>query len=247
MPDLERELTDLGASIAWPETPPHTLWGPHAPKAWGRFRSSRTEGARSWRILAIAAAVLLIVAALLAYTPSRNAIARFLNLHTTVNRVQTLPTPSVPAGQRLGLGTPTTLAEAQSKLAWRIDVPGQLGPPDEVYLALPPTGPSGGEVSLYYKNGPVLVTEARGTVDEQFFGKMIGPGTTIEEVTVNGHRGWWISGAPHTVVFIDEDGNPQFETLRLATNTLLLDDGGTVVRIEGDMTRQQALQVAASL
>jgi hypothetical protein len=93
----------------------------------------------------------------------------------------------------------------------------------------------------------VLLTEARGAVDTQFFGKMLGPGTTIEEVTVNGHRGWWISGAPHQFVFIDADGNVRDETLRLAANTLIIDDGGTIVRIEGDLTKQQALDIAGSL
>jgi hypothetical protein len=35
--------------------------------------------------------------------------------------------------------------------------------------------------------------------------------------------------------------------MRLATNTLILDDGGTVIRIEGDLTRAQAFQIAESL
>jgi len=33
----------------------------------------------------------------------------------------------------------------------------------------------------------------------------------------------------------------------LATNTLLIDEGGTIIRIEGDLTKDQALQIAASL
>jgi hypothetical protein len=93
----------------------------------------------------------------------------------------------------------------------------------------------------------VLVTEARGTVNEQFFGKLLGPGTTLETVSVNGHAGWWISGQPNGFVFADADGNPYTETLRLATNTLIFDDNGTIVRIEGDMTKAQALQIAGSL
>jgi hypothetical protein len=35
--------------------------------------------------------------------------------------------------------------------------------------------------------------------------------------------------------------------MRLATNTLILDVGGTIVRIEGNMTKAQALEIAASL
>jgi hypothetical protein len=64
---------------------------------------------------------------------------------------------------------------------------------------------------------------------------------------VNGHQGWWISGQPHIFMFSDANGNPYFDTLRLATNTLIMDNGGTIVRIEGDMTKAQALQIARSL
>jgi hypothetical protein len=142
-------------------------------------------------------------------------------------------------------------------LSWKIVVPPALGQPDEVYLALTPDGPSGGEVTLVYRSRPgipqssqtgisVLVTEARGAVDEQFFGKTVGPGTTVEAVDVSGHPGWWISGQPHVFVFTDANGNPYFDTARLATNTLLIDDGGLVVRIEGDMTKAQAIQLVAA-
>jgi hypothetical protein len=79
------------------------------------------------------------------------------------------------------------------------------------------------------------------------FGKMLGPGTTLDEVTVNGHKGYWIAGQPHVFFFIDADGKFRDETLRLATNTLIIDDNGTVVRIEGDLTKTQALGIAASL
>ena len=66
-------------------------------------------------------------------------------------------------------------------------------------------------------------------------------------MTVAGHPGYWIAGAPHIFFFTDAHGNVRFETLRLATNTLILDVGGTVVRIEGNLTKAQALEIAASL
>jgi hypothetical protein len=66
-------------------------------------------------------------------------------------------------------------------------------------------------------------------------------------VTVAGHQGYWIAGAPNVFFFTDANGAVRNETMRLATNTLILDDGGTVARIEGNLTKAQALQVAASL
>jgi hypothetical protein len=246
VPDLEQELADLSAAIAWPPTPRLQILLPAQPRA----------ALPRWA-LAVAAA-LVIVAGALIYAPTRAAIADFLNLHTTVNRVPAVQSPSPRPGQSLGLGTPTTLAEAQRQLTWQIRVPTALGQPEVVYLTRPPVGPSGGEVTLVYTDRAgikpsgqtgvsLLVTEARGSVDERFFGKTVGPGTTIESVNVDGHPGWWISGQPHAFVFTDSNGDPYFDTLRLATNTLIFDDNGTVVRIESDITKQQALQLASSL
>ena len=253
--ELEQSLDLLREAIDWPATPALA----------GRITARLATPApvrRPWfepRWALAAAVVLLAIAALLAYTPSRNAIASWINLHTSITRVNHLPTPSPlpsgPLGKRLGLGEPTTLAAAQAKVAWRILVPATLGQPDEVYFQL--DAPSG-EVNLVYKSRPgletsrqtgvaVLITEVSGRVDTNYFGKMLGQGTTIEDVTVNGHRGWWISGEPHEVFFADANGNFRSETLRLAANTLLIADSGLVIRIEGDLTKTQALEIAASL
>lgn len=257
MPELEERLLALGDSIAWPELPPHL---------WGDVARSATEGRRrGWPArwaLAAALAVLLIVATLLAYTPTREAIAGWLNLHTIIHRVENLPAtsprPSGPVGARLDLGTQTTLNGARQQVNWTVVVPSSLGAPDEVYVKLPPSGPSGGEVSLVYTKRTdirpagttgvsVLVSEARGAVSEPFFFKVLGPDATIEQITVDGHPAYWISGAPHQFAFTDDQGNPYFETMRLATNTLVFDDGGTLVRIEGDMTQAQAIGMARSM
>jgi len=215
------------------------------------------------RPLAIAAAALLIVAtALAAYPPSRDAIARWVNLHTIIQRVPNPPTPSpLPSGstgERLHLGSPTTLEAAQQKVSWKIADPAALGRPDEVYMKEPPLGPSQNEVTLVYKSRPdipassftgvsVLVMEARGKFNEIFFQKTMGSGATIEEVNVGGHAGYWITGEPHDFFFTDADGQEYFDTLRLAGNTLIFDDNGTIVRIEGDMTKDQAIRIGASL
>src|SRR5207245_10769199 len=90
----------------------------------------------------------------------------------------------------------------------------------------------------------VLITEVNGKVDANYFGKMLGPDTTLEEVTVNGHRGYWISGSPHAFFFTDANGNFRDETLRLATNTLIFDDNGTIIRIEGDRPKAQPPELA---
>jgi hypothetical protein len=95
VPELEQQLNELGQAVAWPATPRFAIpipvrreglaWG------WPRLMNSR------WAMAA--AAVLLIVATLLAYTPSRDAIARWLNLGVTITKVQHPPTPTaLPSG-----------------------------------------------------------------------------------------------------------------------------------------------------
>jgi len=252
--ELEWQLSRLGAELEWPATP--NL----APAVRVRVAMRRPRFDRRW--VTAAAAAILVLAAIAAYPPGRDAIASWINLHTffrTVPHLETpTPLPPGPLGRRLGLGEQTALANARAALNWPLLVPASLGAPDEVYLQPPPDRPAGGEVTLVYSARAglpaasqtgvgVLITEARGTINSEFFGKIIGPGTTIEPVAVAGNSGYWIAGAPHTFVFIDSSGGVRFETLRLATNTLLVNVGGTVVRIEGNITKAHALAIAATL
>jgi hypothetical protein len=252
--ELEDQLTDLGESIAWPPTPAIRISGGigFAPLPLRRFAAPpRKRG--GW---VLAAAALLVIVAALAFT--------WLGLHTTIYRVPNPPTPSTQSpgalGANLNLGTRVaTVTGAQRQLSWKITVPSSLGRPDAVYVKLEKDGgPSQGEVTLVYASAPgvsasaltgvaVLVTEARGSVNEIFFQKMLGPEATVEPVSVRGHSGYWVSGHPHDFVFVGPDGRVQQETLRLATNTLILDVDGTVVRIEGDMSKDQALAIAGAL
>jgi hypothetical protein len=255
MPDVEQQLLELGQSLEWPVTPQlaaRVRYRVAAPRlAWYLSR---------WAIAAIA--LLIALAALFVLPPTRDVIARWFHIGAQIQKVEHPPTPSPlppgPLGQRLGLGESTTLDAARTQVQWKITVPQSLGQPDEVYLQQPPTGPSQGEVTLVYGARPgipvagetgvsVLITEARGSVERGVFGKMLGPDTTLEEVQVNGHPGYWIAGKPHVFYFIDASGQFRNETMRLATNTLIFDNGGTVVRIEGNMTKAQGLEIARSL
>jgi hypothetical protein len=251
VPDLEQQLSALGSALDWPPTPDLASMV---------YLPARREVQPRWALAA--AAVLVAIAALAIYPPSREAIANWVNVHTSFQRVTHLATPSPqppgPLGERLGLGGRTTLTDAQKQMAWHIALPSTLGRPDEVYIEPPPDSPAQGEVTLVYATRPgipvaaqtgvsVLVTEARGTVDQNFFGKMMGPDTTLEPVTVAGHQGYWIAGPLNEFFFTDSSGQVRSDTVRLAANTLILDYGGTIVRIEGNLTKAQALEIANSL
>src|SRR5258706_3889708 len=209
VPELEQQLAALGNAVDWPPTPDLTgvvhlpaLRGGGGERRWG----GAFAAAPKW-VLA-AAAILIALAALVAYPPSRDAIANWVNVHTSFRQVPHLATPTPqppgPLGERLGLGGRSTLPEAQKQLTWHIAIPSTLGQPDELYLQPAPDAPAQGEVTLVYSarhdipvaaqtDVSVLVTEARGAVDQNFFGKMLGPNTTLATVTVVDHHGYWVS------------------------------------------------------
>src|SRR5258706_473451 len=108
-------------------------------------------------------------------------------------------------GTNLQLGLPVPLAQAQAETKFQILVPAALGGPDEVYFS---GRFADGKVTLLYRaraglpEAPttgvgLLLTEFRATTNQEFLQKMLGPGTTIESVTVNGEQGFWVAGAPH--------------------------------------------------
>ncbi|MGH7359270.1 MAG: hypothetical protein ACREJR_10700, partial [Candidatus Rokuibacteriota bacterium] len=56
----------------------------------------------------------------------------------------------------------------------------------------------------------------------------------------------WLEGGPH-VVFFENDGRVFDDRGRLAGNTLLVERNDVLVRIEGEIDRERALEIAESL
>jgi hypothetical protein len=170
-----------------------------------------------------------------------------------------LPTPTLTTTAspdiRLSLGQRVTLREARQSVSFPVRLPrlAGLGAPDEIYVD---DEPSGGRVTLLYAPRPglpatsatgvgLLITQFQAEIDEDFVLKEAAPGTRLEQVGVDGAPGYWIEGDPHIVVYV-EDGVPFPDTLRLAGNTLLWERDGITFRIEADLAREQALQIATS-
>ena len=255
--DLERALLALGPRYPYPPTP--NL----ATAVRGRIVARPAPPVRRlvlWRDprrLALVAAVVLILlgAAAIANPVTRDAIAHFFHVQgVIINRVPS-PAPSLSPPTTLNLGRLTTMTAARASLRFTVAVPAQLGSPDAVYVA---SGPPGGEIALAYTPRPgiplvretglgLLITEFRGDLIPGFITKEIGPGTTLEEVSVNGDPGWWIAGEPHTIVIQVGPGNDQLEPLRLAANTLVWTHAGVTYRIESSLSKADAMGIAGSL
>jgi hypothetical protein len=253
--ELERALRDLGPRYPYPPTPnlASRVRGRITVKALARPR--RFDVWRDPRRLALVAAVLLVLlgAAALANPTTRDAIAHFFHVRGVIVTRQS-PLPSLPSITPLDLGRRTTMADAQSAVKFKIAVPAELGEPDAIYVV---SGIPGGEVALAYAPRAgiplvkqtelgVLITEFRGDLNPGFMGKAVGPGTTLQETSVNGDPGWWIAGEPH-MIYVQVDGNGVSVPLRMAANTLIWEHGGVTYRIESGLSKAEAFRIAAGL
>ncbi|MFQ5968622.1 MAG: hypothetical protein ACE5MI_13610 [Acidimicrobiia bacterium] len=251
--NLERRLKDLAEHIADPE----------APELAARVRAlleeeSAGRGFLRRRLgvgLAAAAALIIAVAVGLALAPVREAVADLLGIEGVRISLDDERFPEVGPTD-VDLGERTTLAEAQAQVEFPILVPADLGDPDEVRLA---TLPQGGLVYLVYAaDGELsetsegtevgaLLTQFRARLDSDALLKVASTGTTLDPVVVRGNEGFWISGEPHRIAYLDPDGTVLTDSTRLAANTLLWEEDGVTYRIEASVDLDRALMIARSL
>jgi hypothetical protein len=249
--DLEQALVRLGSELDFPETP-------DVAAAVRRRLAGAPPRRPLGRTLALAfALVAVLVGAVLAVPPARSAILEWLGLRgATVEKVKTLPElPSrVPAS--LELGRPVPIEDGRPRVDFpSLLVPAALGAPDAAYhSAVVP----GGKVSLVYEPRDdvprsrftgvgLLVTQFSGRASPEFVSKLVDQGVTVERVEVEGRPGLWIEGGPHALLFSGPGGRILEDAARLAGNTLLLQHGSLLVRLEGELSRERALEIAASL
>lgn len=197
--------------------------------------------ARVQRPRLVAAAVALLVALAVAITVSptvRAAVLDFLRIGGVELRYE--PPPVTPTSDPALPGErDATLAQARAEAAFDIRVPERLGQPESVRLA---DGTPPRVVTLHYPG--VRVDEFDGTL-HPFFEKF----TSAEDVVptvVDGVDGVWVL-RPHVVIYLDRDGVEREQSARLAAHTLIWETGGVTYRIEGDLTRTQAITIAESL
>ncbi len=238
--DLERDLRSLGAALALPPTPDL------AAGIRSRLEPAPTPR-RSRRGLVLAFAVLVAaLAAAFAVPQARTAILEFFGLDgVSVTQVETLPEVDEHT-EDLGLGPVYTLDEALERSTFEVSVP--EGDYDEVRFTddLP-----GGQVSFIWRDSDgeieLLLSQFRAGLDRDFVEKVAGPNTTIEQLEVNGEPALWLGGAPHAFGYLnlsDEFGQVE---LRLAGPTLLWQRGNAILRLEGDLTRDEAVSLAEQL
>ena len=238
MNELEQQLTDLGSALEIPDAPDLVAAVrerlPSRPARRARRRPLRVRR----RSLALGIALAVLLAGTAAAIPSvRHAVERVFGINgAVVERVPTLPKA---AGGTLHLGHRIPVSDARHAASFTA-----LLPPSGVSAAYVANDVPGGRVSL--TSGRLLVTEFRGT-SRPFILKMIAVGTRVIRTTVGGQPAAYLEGAPHDVFFLDADGKPRTDNVRLAGNVLLWQRGSLTLRIEGARSLSDALALARSL
>jgi len=254
--ELEVALRDLGSNLAYPSTIDLV------PAVRARIEGRRGLG--FWQVFwsprfafvpALATFALLVVATI-ALQPLAATAAEALGLRgITIFRGAQTPPPASGKAVLTDARRVASVEAASREAGFAALVPAALGAPDEVYVR---SSPQGSQVFLVYgaragiapskQTGiSVLVTEARGSFEAPLLGKVLGPGSRSEQMTVNGSPGVWIEGEPHQIFFRAPDGQVVIDTLRLSANVLVWDQGPLLVRIEADIAKDQALRIASSM
>jgi hypothetical protein len=177
------------------------------------------------RMIGFLLALVVVGGGTLAVSPAaRSTVLEWLGLKSVkIERAE----PRI--GARLDLGPAMALPPGTR-------TPRALGKPE----AYDTTLPSGAKVVSLVYPGPILVQVFKARVSP-FIEKTVGMGATVERVA----DGYWITGA-HGFAY-ESPGGGAFEEQRLSDKVLLLERGGDLIRVEGDISKARALEIADSI
>lgn len=241
MSELERALVAVGRELDVPETPDLVP---------GVLAAIESRPARAWApprrlALAVAAVLVALLGATLAIPDARSAFLRIFEIGgERIELVDELPEVPIQEDPETGLGDRSTLEKAKALAGFPLRELDEA--PDRVYL-----GDRGTVWFLYGdpERPRLLVSQTPlSTVDGPALQKKLGgEGTNVELVEVGSRPGAFVSGEPHFLFLVDEDGNVVEDSARLARNVLLWDEGGVAYRLEGDFELEAALRLADDL
>jgi hypothetical protein len=165
------------------------------------------------------------------------------------------PSSGTP-GAGLGLGVAMDLDAAGAAVGRPIPLPSDpsLGVPDAVYVDADKAdavalvwGPRRDVPATLDPDVGMILMSFDGSLEEQYYLKLIGGGTTVTTSTVNGDRGFWIEGDPHQFFFADATGEFIHDDRRWVGDALIWSDGTTTYRLETSLGRERAIELAEGL
>lgn len=237
--ELEATLRDIGRQLRAFE-PPHL-----AARVRARIGERPQQSRRPWLLaFAPAALTLLVIGA-------GATAADMVRLRGV--EVFRVPGVTAPPRQALELGDRVTLESARVIAQPLVSTDPAFARPDEVYMRKSQVGE---QVYFAYHPAPGLPAGPSGygaivgqfiaRLDASLIGKGVGPGTKVESVRVGDEPGIWIEGESHFFFYRDARGDIHQESLRLAGNTLLWEYRGKLIRLEAQVSKARALEIAGS-
>lgn len=227
MNELELRLEELGRELAFPPEPDLAR----------RVVERAHDRPFPWRPAALAfAALVAAVATAFAVPQARSAILRFFHLGgATVVRVETLPA-TAERSRAGGLGRELSFPRAERQAGERFRLPPGQRPQRAFVL-----GDSLVTVVLRYHGRAVLLSEFP-SFGPGSLRKLVAAEQRVEGTHVNGARALWIEG-PHAFEYFGRNGFAQ-APVRVRGNVLLWLRGPLTLRLEGPLTKTQALELA---
>lgn len=267
---LEADLLELGRSLAYPVPGPdfasrvtRRLGQRDQMRPWWRGQSL-LFGRPVRRAALIAVALLLVLAAVAAAVGLGLPGLRIIfgippgaSPTPSVDQVTAPPAATAGApGAALFLGARVALGELDQAAGFHVRQPADtdVGPPDAAYV----DEAANNQVSLVWSTGPtlpptlepevgLLLMQFDGRLDNGFFSKMVGTGTTVAEVEVSGSRAYWVSGEPHFFFYTGRSGQVVEDSRRWVGDALLWTDGTYTYRLETSLARDAAIRIAESV
>ncbi len=223
-PDLTQQVLDRGSALATP-----------TPSRIQRWTAGVAATAARWRRRAVVALVAVLIA-LLATPPVRAAVFDWFGFAGV--RVEQGPDLGDDAPPPPEVDDALTLGEAAELVGFAPLVPAELGDPDAVEVSDDRV-----LVSLGWStsSGTLRLDQFDGRLD--FTLAKTSPGVVY--AAVGPVDALWFD-RPHSVVVLDQEGNPREESARLAGHTLIWPVGDLTMRLEGDVSLERAVEIAES-
>lgn len=247
---IEAGLAELGRALAYPQADPRLATRVSTAIQAGDSRRTSPWRLREVRTSLVVAVILLLVLA---------AVAAAVGLGLTRVRIELVPGGAIPSATARGhsalgarLGTRVELETLANTVDFPVVIPATLRGPDAVYV-------DDGRVSLVWlpdadlpaiegTDVGLVLTQIDGDVDEGYYEKLVHAGMArIEPVIVRGAPGFWISGAPHALVYRNRDGRSVEETRRMVGDVLIWERGDRTYRLESALGKAATMELAAAI